>query len=358
VKASNSYFKDRKRCLLNEYQLKDYEYHLPQELIAQEPLEQRDSSRMLVLDRQDQSIRHDRFNNFTTFLNSGDLLVLNNTKVIPARLNGSIEKSGTPAEILLINRLENGNWEAMVKPGRKLKTGTIVSFDFGVQAVIEGLAGDGLREISFSAAEDFEKILPRLGKVPLPPYIKKEVKNPEQYQTIYAREEGSAAAPTAGFHFTDQVFVELEAKGVQKAFITLHIGPGTFQPVKVEDIREHQMHHEYFRISNETAGLLNSAQAEGRRIIAVGTTVCRVLETIASGGKHFAETEGWTELYIYPGFQFKAVDALLTNFHLPRSSLLLLVSALAGRELMLKAYSAAVEQRYRFFSFGDCMLII
>ncbi len=343
---------------MREYQLKDYEYHLPQELIAQEPLEQRDSSRMLVINRQAQSIGHDRFKDFASYLKSGDLLVLNNTKVIPARLNGIIEKSGTPAEILLINRLKNGNWEAMVKPGRKLKTGALVSFDLGVRAVVEGIAADGLREISFTADEAFEKILPRIGKVPLPPYIKKEVKNPEQYQTIYAREEGSAAAPTAGFHFTDQVFAELEGRGVKKAFITLHIGPGTFQPVKVEDIREHQMHHEYYRISNETAGLLNSARMEGRRIIAVGTTVCRVLETLAAEGNQFSVTEGWTELYIYPGFKFKAVDVLLTNFHLPRSSLLLLVSALAGREYMLKAYREAVEQRYRFFSFGDCMLII
>jgi len=313
---------------------------------------------MLILSRQDHSIRHDRFINFASYLKCGDLLVLNNTKVIPARLNGTIEQSGTSAEILLINRLANGNWEAMVKPGRKLKAGARVTFDFGVRAVVEGIAADGLREISFSAKEAFEMILPRLGKVPLPPYIKREVKNPEQYQTIYARVAGSAAAPTAGFHFTDQVFAELENRGIQKAFITLHIGPGTFQPVKAEDIREHQMHHEYYRISNETATLLNSARTEGRRIIAVGTTVCRVLETLAAEGNQFAESEGWTELYIYPGFKFKAVEAMLTNFHLPRSSLLMLVSALAGREFVLNAYHEAVEQRYRFFSFGDCMFII
>jgi len=343
---------------LKSYQLSDYEYHLPQELIAQEPLEQRDRSRMLVLNRRVQSIRHDLFESFTSYLESGDLLVLNNTKVIPARLNGIIDQSGTAAEILLLNRLENGNWEAMVKPGRKLKTGAAISFGLGVRAVVEGVSPGGLREISFSADEAFEKLLPKLGKVPLPPYIKKEVKNPEQYQTIYAREEGSAAAPTAGFHFTEAVFAELEAKGVQKAFITLHIGPGTFQPVKVKDIREHQMHHEFYRISAETATLLNSAQAEGRRIIAVGTTVCRVLETLAAAGNQFSATEGWTDLYIYPGFQYRAVDGLLTNFHLPRSSLLLLVSALAGHELIFKAYREAVEQRYRFFSFGDCMLII
>ncbi len=344
--------------MLNGYHLKDYEYYLPRELIAQEPLEQRDSSRMLVLNRQAQSISHERFKNFVTFLQCGDLLVLNNTRVIPARLNGIVEQSGRPVEILLINRLDEGSWEAMVKPGRKLKSGTAVSFDYGVRAVVKGTAAGGLRLISFSADEAFEKILPRLGKVPLPPYIKKEVNNPELYQTIYAREEGSAAAPTAGFHFTEQVFAELEAAGIQKAFITLHIGPGTFQPIKVEDIREHQMHHEYFRVSSETAGLLNSAKAEGRRIIAVGTTVCRVLESLAAQSDRFDVTEGWTELYIYPGFKFKAVDALLTNFHLPRSSLLLLVSALTGRELMLKAYQEAVEQRYRFFSFGDCMFIV
>jgi len=343
---------------VREFLLKDYEYDLPRELIAQEPLEQRDRSRMLVLNRRAQSIRHESFENFASYLEAGDLLILNNTKVIPARLNGIIDQSGTAAEILLLNRLENGNWEAMVKPGRKLKRGAAISFDLGVRAVVEGVRPGGLREISFSADEAFEKLLPKLGKVPLPPYIKKEVKNPDQYQTIYAREEGSAAAPTAGFHFTEAVFAELEARGVKKAFITLHIGPGTFQPVKVEDIREHQMHHEFYRINAETATLLNSAQAEGRRVIAVGTTVCRVLETLAAGGNQFSAGEGWTDLYIYPGFQYRAVDGMLTNFHLPRSSLLLLVSALAGHDFIFKAYREAVEQRYRFFSFGDCMLII
>lgn len=342
---------------MNAYNLKDYDYHLPPELIAQEPLNQRDQSRMLLLNRGDGTIRHDRFDNFPSCLEKGDLLVLNNTKVIPARLTGNLDKGGGEAEILLITRLDSGNWEAMVKPGRKLKPGAVVNLDQGVSAVVVDYAPDGLREIRFDSCEAFEEILYRLGKVPLPPYIKKEVKNPEQYQTIYASKEGSAAAPTAGFHFTDRIFSELERKGVETAFITLHIGPGTFQPVKAEDIRKHVMHHEFYQINEQTAALLNRAKAENRRIIAVGTTVCRVLETLAAKADRFSVTEGWTDLYIYPGYEFRAVDALLTNFHLPRSSLLLLVSALAGREKILNAYREAVELKYRFFSFGDCMFI-
>jgi S-adenosylmethionine:tRNA ribosyltransferase-isomerase len=342
---------------LKVYNLSDYDYNLPSELIAQEPLEQRDQSRMLFLKRREGVIRHEKFGSFPYLLKEGDLLILNNTKVIPARLTGILEKDGNAAEFLLINRLADGSWEAMVKPGRKLKPGAVVNLDMGVNAVVENYAADGLRQIRFISVQPFDELLPRLGKVPLPPYIRKEIKNPDQYQTIYAIKDGSAAAPTAGFHFTDRIFVELEKKGVEKAFITLHIGPGTFQPVKAEDIREHVMHHEHYQMSEETARILNKAKDESRRIIAVGTTVCRVLETLAAKKDHFSATEGWTDLYIYPGFKFRAVDALLTNFHLPRSSLLLLVSALAGREVILDAYREAVNLKYRFFSFGDCMFI-
>jgi S-adenosylmethionine:tRNA ribosyltransferase-isomerase len=337
--------------------LNDYDYYLPPELIAQEPLVVRDNSRMLALSRKSSTITHDTFKSFPTYLGKKDLLVLNNTRVIPARLFGTIEGKNIKAEILLLNRLDKGNWIAMVKPGRRLKPGVNVLLDLGVKAVIADYAPEGLREICFKAPEPFETMLPRLGKVPLPPYIKKDVTDPNQYQTIYALKNGSAAAPTAGFHFTESVFSELDKKGIERAFITLHIGPGTFQPVKAEDIREHVMHREYYQIGKETVEKLNQTRTQGGRIVAVGTTVCRVLESVIDGSEVFHPREGWTNLYIYPGYQFRAVDALLTNFHLPKSSLLMLVSALAGRERVLKAYDLAVKENYRFFSFGDCMFI-
>jgi S-adenosylmethionine:tRNA ribosyltransferase-isomerase len=312
---------------------------------------------MLVLKRQSSEIIHDQFTSFINYLDDNDLLVLNNTRVIPARLIGNLKGENKEVELLLLNRLGNGNWMAMVKPGRRLKPGKIVTLDLGVEATIIAVTPEGLREIFFNGPKSFEELLDRLGNVPLPPYIKKQVKDPEQYQTIYALEKGSAAAPTAGFHFTEHVFSKLEHKGVEKLFITLHIGPGTFQPVKVEDIREHLMHSEYFRIDGETAERLNRAKAQGKRIIAVGTTVCRVLESVAVSGASFQPQEGWTDLYIYPGFQFRMVDAMLTNFHLPKSSLLMLVSAFAGRETIIRAYEEAVREQYRFFSFGDCMFI-
>jgi len=344
---------------LGTCKLSDYDYHLPAELIAQKPLAQRDKSRMLVLNRGDGSREHVIFDQLPGYLEKGDLLVLNDTKVIPARLIGQIAGKKVSAELLLLYKLSGGDWVAMVKPGRKLKPGTKVLFDHDVEAQIEAYTQNELRVISFSAPRPLEELLPHLGKVPLPPYIKEEVENPDQYQTIYAAKEGSAAAPTAGFHFTDPVFAALREKGVEITFITLHIGPGTFQPVKTEDIRDHIMHSEYYRIEQETAARLNRAKKEGRRVIAVGTTVCRVLEA-AAGEKGIlkGQKEGWTDLYIYPGFKFRVVGAMLTNFHLPRSTLLMLVSAFGGHDQVMAAYRQAVEMKYRFYSFGDCMLII
>lgn len=339
--------------------LSDYDYHLPNELIAQTPLENRDESRMLVLNRSDGRREHSNFKRLPDYLQEGDLLVLNNTKVIPARLTGIIKGRDTVAEILLLHRLSSGHWVAMVKPGKKLKPGVKVILDLDVEATIEDYSREGLREISFKASKPIEKIIHRLGSVPLPPYIETELREPEQYQTIYAEVDGSAAAPTAGFHFTKEVFAALKDRGVQTAFITLHIGPGTFQPVKVEDIRDHVMHSEYFHVENETARLINLTRQKGKRVIAVGTTVCRVLETAVNNtGRLEDGAEGWTGLYIYPGYQFRIVDAMITNFHLPRSTLLMLISAFAGHGSIMTAYREAVENKYRFYSFGDCMLIL
>ncbi len=346
---------------MEKCRLSDYDYFLPEELIAQKPLDQRDRSRMLVLDRQKELIEHSNFSCLPQYLHRGDLLVLNDTRVIPARLEGIIAGKGTEAEILLLHRKDNGNWLAMVKPGRRLKPGVLVNLGQNAAARIEGYEKDGLREISFDTPRPLKEMLSILGKVPLPPYIRRPADDPcdtDDYQTVYASREGSAAAPTAGFHFTRGVFTDLEAKGVEKAFITLHIGPGTFQPVKSEDIRDHVMHSEFYQVNAETAHILNEARSMGRRLVAVGTTACRVLETACDERGYFKAKEGWTDLYIYPGYTFKAVGAMLTNFHLPRSTLLMLISALAGYERVMEAYRVAVDSRYRFYSFGDCMLIL
>jgi S-adenosylmethionine:tRNA ribosyltransferase-isomerase len=343
---------------MTETNLSEYDYHLPQELIAQEPLTERDQSRMLVLDRRSGgSLEHSFFHRLPGYLDAGDLLVLNNTRVIPARLLGRRVEGGE-AELLLLQRLDENRWTAMVRPGRKLKPGAAIHFEYGLEALVEDYAAEGQRVIRFSGPKPPDQLLARAGKVPLPPYITAELKDPAQYQTIYAVEDGSAAAPTAGFHFTPAVFEQLEIKGIGRAFITLHIGPGTFQPVKVEDIRKHLMHRENFRIDQSTARLINETRLRGNRVVAVGTTACRVLETAAAPDGTVQAQSGWTELFIYPGYRYRAVDALLTNFHLPRSTLLMLVSALAGRSRVLEAYREAVELRYRFFSFGDCMLIL
>ncbi len=339
--------------------LNDYDYQLPEELIAQKPLENRDQSRMMILNKENGSITHSTFSRFPELMEEGDLLVLNNTKVIPARLVGKIEGKTASAELLLIHKLVTGHWLAMVKPGKKLKPGTKVIFEKGVEAEIMDVAREGLRVVSFNCREPLENILPEIGKVPLPPYIENEIEDPDLYQTVYAQVEGSAAAPTAGFHFTEKMLNVLRNKGVRIAYITLHIGPGTFQPVKTEDIRDHVMHFEYYSIEAKTIRLLKMAHNEGKKVIPVGTTVTRVLETVADvKGKIDNGQKGWTGLYIYPGYEFKVVDAMLTNFHLPQSTLLMLVSALAGYENTMAAYKEAVEQKYRFFSFGDCMLII
>ncbi len=341
-----------------EYMLSDFDYHLPEELIAQNPLEQRDQSRMLVLKRRSRALEHSTFKRLPEYLNRGDLLVLNNTRVIPARLLGKRRESGGEAEFLLLHRLDDARWTAMVRPGRRLKPGSEVLFPGGLIAVIEDYTGDGKRVVRFSAPGLLDEALTAAGSVPLPPYITAELRDPARYQTIYAAEEGSAAAPTAGFHFTPAVFNELKEKGVNWTFFTLHIGPGTFQPVKAEDIREHTMHQEYYRLSEETASMVNETRKRGNRVVAVGTTGCRVLETAAEPGGTVAPSEGWTGIFIYPGYKFRAVDAMLTNFHLPRSTLLMLVSALAGHSEMKAAYREAVQGEYRFYSFGDCMLIL
>lgn len=338
--------------------LSDYDYNLPPRLIAQKPLEQRDSSRMLVLKRGEKERIHTTFNHFPAYLEKGDLLVLNNTKVIPARLTGTIDGKNAKAELLLLHPVEDANWVAMVKPGKKLKPGTRVILNQDVAVSIVDYDREGLRKVAFDSNIPVEEILKKLGNVPLPPYINRKLDHPEQYQTVYAEKDGSAAAPTAGFHFTDQVFSELKDKGVNAAYITLHIGPGTFQPVKAEDIRKHIMHSERYFLDRDTAKILNETRKSGKRIVAVGTTVCRVLETVVDDNGRFEPREGWTDLYIYPGFKYRAVDAMLTNFHLPKSTLLMLISALAGYDLIMETYREAVELEYRFFSFGDCMLIL
>ncbi|MEW5784812.1 MAG: tRNA preQ1(34) S-adenosylmethionine ribosyltransferase-isomerase QueA [Bacillota bacterium] len=345
--------------------LSDYDYVLPPELIAQAPLEDRDHSRMLVLRRGRTALEHSIFHRLPDYLDPGDLLVMNNSRVIPARLLGRHAGTGVEVELLLLHRLDGSRWEAMVRPGRKLKPGIKVFFEGDLEALIEDYAGEGKRVIRFSGPEPLAEALARAGQVPLPPYITATLEDPSQYQTIYATEDGSAAAPTAGFHFTPAVFAALDAKKIRRTFITLHIGPGTFQPVKVEDIREHVMHHEYYRLDADTAKLINETRRQGNRVVAVGTTACRVLETAAAlesdahpGTIPPGSREGWTGLYIYPGYRFRAVDALLTNFHLPRSTLLMLISAFAGYEPVQAAYREAVCQKYRFYSFGDCMLIL
>ena len=337
--------------------LSDYDYELPPELIAQEPAAQRDRSRMLVLRRHEGVIGQGLFSAFPDYLDRGDLLVMNNTRVIHARLLGQ-RRGGGEAELLLLHRLEGERWKALVRPGRKLRPGARVEFARGLRAVIEDYAGQGQRIVSFSGPEPLERVLPLVGQVPLPPYIKQELRDPAKYQTIYASMEGSAAAPTAGFHFTPAVFEGLREKGAGWTFITLHIGPGTFQPVKEDDIRGHKMHREHYRLDTAAAEQINAARRRGGRIVAVGTTACRVLEAVSDASGFVAENEGWTDLFIYPGYRFKAVDALLTNFHLPRSTLLMLVTAFGGYTPVMEAYRLAIAERYRFYSFGDCMLLL
>lgn len=338
--------------------VKDFYYELPQELIAQDPLEDRSGSRLLVLDKETGDMEHTNFKHIIDYLKPEDCLVLNNTKVIPARLFG--EKEGTQAkiELLLLKRRENDIWETLVKPGKKAKPGTKIIFGQGLlTGEILEVVEDGNRLIQFSYDGIFEEILDKLGQMPLPPYITHQLKDKNRYQTVYAKHEGSAAAPTAGLHFTPELLEQIKAKGIPIAEVTLHVGLGTFRPVKVENVQEHHMHSEYYMISKEAADIINETKKKGGRVICVGTTSCRTIESAAAEDGTLKECSGWTEIFIYPGYKFKVLDALITNFHLPESTLVMLVSALAGREHVLNAYKEAVEEKYRFFSFGDAMFI-
>ena len=336
----------------------DFYYELPEELIAQDPLEDRSSSRLLVLDRQSGAVSHHTFREIADYLNEGDCLVINDTKVIPARLIGSKEETGAKIEVLLLKRKENNIWETLVKPGKKAKAGARINFGEGLlTGEVVGIAEEGNRLIRFSYEGIFEEILDRLGQMPLPPYITHQLEDKNRYQTVYAKHTGSAAAPTAGLHFTPELLKELEKKGVEIARVTLHVGLGTFRPVKVDEITDHHMHSEFYRIDEEAADKINRAKAAGKRVVCVGTTSCRTIESAADETGRLEEKSGWTEIFIYPGYRFKVLDGLITNFHLPESTLIMLVSALAGRENVLGAYEEAVEERYRFFSFGDAMLI-
>ena len=338
--------------------VEDFNYNLPEELIAQTPLEKRDASRLLVLDKQTGEIEHKHFTDIINYLNEGDTLVLNDTKVLPARLIGVKEETNAVIEILLLKNTEGDNWECLVKPARRIKVGTIVTFGDGklkAECISEG--EDGIRHFKLLYKGILLEILEELGTMPLPPYIHEKLEDQSRYQTVYAKEVGSAAAPTAGLHFTKELLKDIENKGVNIAYVTLHVGLGTFRPVSVDTIEEHEMHSEYYSMTKEVAELLNKTKENGKRIIAVGTTSTRTLETIASKYDGFKECSGWTNIFIYPGYKFKAIDSLSTNFHLPKSTLVMLVSALAGRENILNAYNEAVKEKYRFFSFGDAMFI-
>ena len=336
----------------------DFYYDLPEELIAQTPLERRDASRLMVLDRRTGEVTHRHFYDIVEYLQPGDCLVMNDSRVLPARLMGH-RPTGGVVEVLLLRDLGNKCWECLCKPGRKMQPGNQVIFGDGeLTATVREVREDGNRVVEFHYEGIFLEILERLGKMPLPPYIKAELKDQERYQTVYSREVGSAAAPTAGLHFTQELLGKIRAKGVSTAFVTLHVGLGTFRPVKAEEITDHHMHSELCMMNQETADLLNATRARGGRIICVGTTSCRTLESLVNPDGSFCAGSKWTEIFIYPGYTFKAMDGLITNFHLPESTLVMLVSAFAGREHILAAYKQAVEQRYRFFSFGDAMCIL
>lgn len=337
----------------------DFYYELPPELIAQTPLKQRDSSRLLVLNRLEQTISHRRFSDVLDYLRPGDCLVMNNSRVLPARLLGKRLPGGGAAEVLLLQDKGDKVWECLVKPGKKLQEGAKISFGEGLlEATVDAVLENGNRLVRFHYEGIFLELLERLGKMPLPPYIKEELQDGERYQTVYSKINGSAAAPTAGLHFTHDLLRQIKEKGVQLAFVTLHVGLGTFRPVKVDDVTSHQMHSEFCMIDDETAELLNRTRENGGRIICVGTTSCRTLESLVSEDGRFCKSSAWTDIFIYPGYQFKAMDALITNFHLPESTLIMLVSAFAGYDPVMNAYHTAVEERYRFFSFGDAMLIV
>ena len=339
-------------------QKSDFYFDLPEELIAQDPLEDRSSSRLLVLDKETGETSHHIFKEVINYLNPGDCLVLNNTKVIPARLIGHKEDTGAAIEVLLLKRKENDIWETLVKPGKKCKPGTKIVFGEGLlHATVLETVEDGNRLIQFTYEGIFEEILDKLGEMPLPPYITHKLQDKNRYQTVYAKYEGSAAAPTAGLHFTKELLRQIEEKGIDIAYVTLHVGLGTFRPVKVDNILEHHMHSEFYQVTKKAADKINKAKKEGHRVICVGTTSCRTVESAADENGMVKEGCDNTEIFIYPGYKFKVLDALITNFHLPESTLVMLVSALAGREHILNAYEEAIREKYRFFSFGDAMFI-
>ena len=336
----------------------DFYFELPEELIAQYPLEKRDSSRLMVLDKKTGEIEHRKFHDILEYLNEGDTLVLNNTRVLPARLIGEKEETGGKIEFLLLKRIEGDKWECLAKPGRKAKVGTVFTFGEGkLKAIVREIGEEGKRIIEFKYDGIFEQVLDELGQMPLPPYIHEKLEDKERYQTVYSKEKGSAAAPTAGLHFTEELLKEIKDKGVNIAYLTLHVGLGTFRPVKVDDVNNHVMHSEYYHLDKENAELINKTKEAGKRVIAVGTTSSRTLETIGDENGRVREQSGWTDIFIYPGYKFKIVDNLITNFHLPESTLIMLVSALAGQDNIMNAYNTAVKEKYRFFSFGDSMFI-
>ncbi|ADL03434.1 tRNA preQ1(34) S-adenosylmethionine ribosyltransferase-isomerase QueA [Lacrimispora saccharolytica] len=338
--------------------VRDFNFNLPQELIAQDPLEDRSASRLLVLDKHTGEIQHRHFRDILSYLRKGDCLVINDTKVIPARLFGVKEGTEAKIEILLLKRRENDIWETLVKPGKKAKMGTVISFGEGLlKGTVIDVVEEGNRLIQFSYEGIFEEILDRLGQMPLPPYITHQLKDKNRYQTVYAKHEGSAAAPTAGLHFTKELLKEIEDMGVSIAHVTLHVGLGTFRPVKVDEIEAHHMHSEFYMVEEEEARKVNDAKKNGGRIVCVGTTSCRTVESASGSDGMLRAGSGWTEIFIYPGYRFKLLDCLITNFHLPESTLVMLVSALAGRDHVLHAYEEAIKERYRFFSFGDAMFL-
>ena len=335
----------------------DFDYYLPKELIAQTPLKERDHSRLLVMDKETGEISHERFDDIINYLNPGDVLVVNDTKVLPARLIGNKVDTDAVIEVLMLKDLGNDTWECLSKPAKRVKLGTIVKFSDELSCECTSIGEDGIRHFKFIYNGIFLEILDRLGEMPLPPYIHEKLKDKSMYNTVYAKELGSAAAPTAGLHFTNELLDRIREKGVLVENITLHVGLGTFRPVEVEDVTKHKMHSEYYEMSKETADILNKAKKNGNKIIAVGTTTTRTLETILNLYPEFKECSGWTDIFIYPGYTFKAVDSLITNFHLPKSTLVMLVSAFSSKENILNAYNEAVKEKYKFFSFGDAMFI-
>ena len=336
----------------------DFDYYLPEELIAQTPLEKRDNSKLMVVDKKTGEIKHEVFHNIINYLNKDDILVLNDTKVLPARIIGEKIDTNAVIELLLLKNINNDNWECLAKPAKRIKIGSTISFGNGLlKATCIDTGEEGIRIMQFTYDGIFYEILDKLGSMPLPPYIKEKLQDKNRYQTVYAKNIGSAAAPTAGLHFTNELLNEIKNKGIQICYITLHVGLGTFRPVNVEDVTKHKMHSEFYSMSSSVAEILNNAKKNGKRIVSVGTTTTRTLETIMNKHNEFKETSGWTDIFIYPGYEFKAINAQITNFHLPKSTLIMLVAAFSTKEIILKAYNEAVKNKYRFFSFGDSMFI-